>query len=502
MIMTNRHRSARLGQGWMAALGVALVACLNWQMTTSRGTSAAEAKQPEPSEQAAAPSKESAPASTALAQVIQTNPTAPQQSAPAEPTSAAPAQPSADKQPAEKPSATSLLSEVLEQVESQYYEPVDGGEISREVLAKVLQQLNPEAELFNANQFAELLSQVEGSIVGIGTAIKGEPSDDPVISVENVLPNSPAKQAGIRVGDVIRMVNDTKIGDLAAANRLSETVRLIRGEAGTAVKLTLEREGAKDALVIDVKRGALELSTVSGYQEGEGAEQYYADRERQVGYIRIANFSAATPTQFKAALQQLRQAGLKSLVLDLRYNSGGALDAVVAVADMLLEKGQIVKIVPRDSAAATTYEASKSTDADGAELERVPVVVLVNPWTASAAEVLAACLQDQQRAKIVGQRTRGIGLVKSITKLSDGSALKLPTAAIVRPNGNRLHRAPQATPAETWGVQPDADGAVELTEAEQEQLSTQLNRSPRSADAERVADRQLQRALELVNPQS
>ncbi len=489
MIMTSRYATARLRWGWTLALALALVACPSWQMTMKSEAASSDAPAAVPAEPV---DKEARPGAE-LPSARTSDKETPARRARTEKHPGAPE----TSKSADVRHPSSVLAEVMQQLESNYFEPFDEQQLTREALANILKQLNPETELFDARQLTEVQRQVNGSMVGIGAALKAmDEGDKQVIVVERVLPDSPAERAGLQAGDRIQAVDGQAVESVAGG--LTAIVDKIRGKEGTTVKLKLARAGEETPLELDVQRASVKLTTVQGYSHGDDAQSYYCDAERRIGYIQIVNFAHSTPDEFRGAVSKLQEAGLRALVVDLRFNGGGLLEAVTDVADLLLDHGKIVTIMPRDASATKTYEATAPAAGELSLPAEVPVTVLVNSSTASAAEVLAACLQDNGRAKIVGQRTRGIGLVKGIVSLSDGSALKLPIAAMVRPNGSRLQRAPQATEADRWGVQPDADGVVVMTQADEEQLLVEFAHRGQRNHRPQQPDAQLQRALDLL----
>jgi carboxyl-terminal processing protease len=220
------------------------------------------------------------------------------------------------------------------------------------------------------------------------------------------------------------------------------------------------------------------------------------DDQRKIGYVRLTSLGKESPKEMAAALNDLESRGVKALIVDLRNNPGGSLSEAVAVADLFVESGRIVTVKGR------TGEQAYDAHADGM-VRDLPMALLVNRQTASAAEIIAACLQDHHRAVLIGERTFGQALVKSLFPLKGGSALKLPVAAYYRPNGKSVHRFPHLTEADDWGVKPDEGYEVAMTDDELKQYEKyRRERDALNAPATvEFHDRQLQAALGYITTQ-
>jgi carboxyl-terminal processing protease len=473
MIMTERNMTSRSGWIFIGALVLGLVSMPAWRLVAPQTATADEPSQAGVVEDASIDSSSQAetPAKAAAGEA-------------------------ADKTNAvqdDKSASASVVKEVLEQIESNYFEKVDSDRLMKSAIDSVMSQLNAEMEYFDAPKLEQVRIGITGSLEGIGAQLALDKQQRVV--VVKPLPGSPAAATGVLPGDIIIQVEDRELAGVAAANRIETAAGWIRGKAGTAVKLLIERPGEATPLALSVTRGAIVLRTVSGYQrDSTGRQEYFCDPERKIAYIRITHFADTTLNEFQQAAQELTAAGMRALVLDLRFNPGGTMMAAVGVADTLLDSGAIIDVVPRDEGAKTSYSASR----DQAPLS-VPVAVLVNSSTASAAEILAASLQDNERAAIVGERTRGIGLVKSLVGLSNGAALKIPTASLVRPNGKRLQRDAAATENDVWGVTPDDGALVALTAEQSERLSAQLSDQQSDGSKNVKDDPQLSRAIEILS---
>jgi carboxyl-terminal processing protease len=226
------------------------------------------------------------------------------------------------------------------------------------------------------------------------------------------------------------------------------------------------------------------------------------DPDEKIGYVRVLSFGRHTARSLRQALSELRESGMQGLILDLRFNPGGLLSAAVDVSDLFISEGRIVSTSGRNV-------KEQSWDAhDEGTFEGFPMVVLVNGFSASASEIVAACLQDHERAVVVGRRTYGKGSVQNIVELEGGrSALKLTTASYRRPNGENIHRSSDAKPSDAWGVKPDEGFEVTLSGAQMRSLaqarrvrdSLKRDRDDEDTDeVEEFADPQVEKGLSYL----
>jgi carboxyl-terminal processing protease len=278
----------------------------------------------------------------------------------------------------------------------------------------------------NKDEFEDLKIATEGNYSGIGVEVTAE---DGVLIVIAPLDGSPAARAGIRPGDAILSID----GRLLRSEPLDEAISRIRGEPGTVVRLGIGREPLPQPLEFSIERAMVSVHSVR-----------YDMLEPGYGYLRISQFSETTGPDAQDAIRALeREAGgsLRGLVLDLRNNPGGVLDAAVEVSDAFLEEGTIVSAEGRSPESRFRMEA-----ADGDLSRGTPIAVLVNEGSASAAEIVAGALRDNGRAKLLGQKTFGKGSVQTVLPLEDGQALKLTTSRYFTPSGVSIHER---------GIEPD-----------------------------------------------
>lgn len=282
---------------------------------------------------------------------------------------------------------------------------------------------DPYSTYYTEKEYESVQKTQQGSFVGIGiTIVKRE--EDQLLEIVGVTENSPAEKAGVQAGDLVQSINGTDVTDYTS----SQAVELIQQSTTDVITLELIREGETDPLTIMVEKDIVELVSVSSEMLDE-----------QVGYIRISTFTGVTSDQFAAAYADLEAQGMKKLVLDLRDNTGGLVDAACDVGRQLLPEGVIVYTEDRDG-------NREERTCDGTSEIDIPLVVLVNGNTASASEILAGAIQDYDIGTLVGATTFGKGIVQNIFRLTDGSVLKLTVSHYYTPKGNDIHGS---------GIMPD-----------------------------------------------
>lgn len=317
---------------------------------------------------------------------------------------------------------------VYNTIKQAYVEPVDDRELMQSAIRGLLLELDPHSAYMVRSAAEAFQEDTDGAYDGIGVEVQQQP--DGTILVIAPIDDTPASRAGLKPGDVITAV-DGKLLTPALANN-----NPLRGEPGSKTVLTVLREGAKNPLQITVVRDTIRISSVRGRMLEPG-----------YGYVRISAFQADTADDFERQIDKLQAEaglgadagkrkggsagrGLRGLVIDLRSNPGGLLNSAVEIADDLLEKGRIVSTRGRNPAGDTEYNATS-----GDRMRGAPVAVLVDAGSASASEVLAAALRDNQRAKVVGSRTFGKGSVQTPLMLDNGDMVKLTTARYYTPSG-------------------------------------------------------------------
>ncbi|HZY88062.1 MAG TPA: S41 family peptidase, partial [Gemmataceae bacterium] len=287
---------------------------------------------------------------------------------------------------------------------------------------------------------------------------------------------TPAYEAGVLAGDIIIKID----GKATDTLRMAEAVDLIQGDPGQKVVLTVLHEGGKEPVDLPIVRAVIKVPSVLGdRRKADNAKEwdYFLDKTSKIGYIRLSNFSKTAPAEMKAAVEELQRGGVRGLVIDLRNNPGGLLRAAVEISDLFLNKGLIVSTKGRNHK-EEVYEAKEEGTLLSEPGKAVPIAILINKYSASASEIVAAALQDHGRAVVVGERSYGKGSVQNIILMEkDTSALKLTTASYWRPSGKNIHRFPDSKETDDWGVKPSA--GFEVPMKDEERLEYMLYRSDR-----------------------
>jgi carboxyl-terminal processing protease len=347
--------------------------------------------------------------------------------------------------------------DAVEKVETNYVRPVSRRELLESALEGMLQNLDQHSSYINTGEWRQFRRQIEGKFGGIGIQV-GLDQESGRLRVIAPMVGTPAYEAGILAGDQIVEID----GQSAEGMSPDKAAEVLMGRPGTDVKLSVLHEGSEDHESMTITRAIIEVPTVLGDRRKPNDQfDFMLDKDKKIGYVRVATFSQNTPEELKKALAQLKEEGANGLILDLRDDPGGLLSTAVEVSDLFLDKGEIVSTKGRNTP-AKRYDAQK----DGL-YEDLPMVVLINQNSASAAEIVSAALQDHKRAVIVGQRSYGKGSVQNLIDLDGGnSVLKLTVASYYRPSGENIHRFKNAKTSDKWGVSPDKGAEVKLPNSE------------------------------------
>ena len=319
-----------------------------------------------------------------------------------------------------------VFVEVFHKVKSDYVEEVSDKKLLENAIQGMLAGLDPHSTYLDAEAYNELQEGTTGEFGGLGIEVGVE---DGLIKVITPIDDSPAAKAGVLAGDTIVRIDGTPVRGMS----LNDSIKKMRGKAGTKIEITIVREGAAKPIELTLERDVIKVQSVRSRSLEPG-----------FGYIRISAFQSHTGDDLVHALDKLKgNAGgpLKGLILDLRNNPGGVLGAAIAVSDAFLTSGKIVYTEGRVADAKLEFEAKPPDLLGGA-----PLIVLVNEGSASASEIVAGALQDRQRAVIMGRQTFGKGSVQTILPLNNKTAIKITTARYFTPNGRSI---------QAEGIKPD-----------------------------------------------
>jgi carboxyl-terminal processing protease len=369
------------------------------------------------------------------------------------------------------------FTEVFQKIKTDYVEEVDDKTLLENAIQGMLTGLDPHSNYLNTEAYKELQVGTTGEFGGLGIEVGME---NGFVKVISPIDDTPADNAGIKAGDLIIRLDDTPVKGMA----LNDAVKLMRGTPGTSITLTIVRENEDKPLKISITRAVIVVKSV----KNRLVEPGYA-------YLRVSQFQSNTGEDLEKAIDKMKEenkGNLKGLILDLRNNPGGVLNAAVAVSDSFLTKGLIVYTEGRVDDASLKFRARPKDILEGA-----PIVVLVNGGSASASEIVAGALQDHKRAVVMGTKTFGKGSVQTILPMNGNAALKLTTARYYTPSGRSI---------QAEGIQPDITlNRVEIASVERNEdnlvkesdLARHLGnpkedkKTPRPADKSEKSDKSL-----------
>lgn len=315
---------------------------------------------------------------------------------------------------------TDKLSSIIRYIEQEYVDSVDKSNLVEKTIPEILKQLDPHSVYIPATELQRVNEPLEGNFSGIGVQFNMQQDS---VAVINTIPNGPSELVGIMPGDRIVMVNDSVVAGVGMPS--DDIVSMLKGQKGTKVTVHIYRRGAPDLIEFEITRDEIPLYSVD--------VSYMIDED--IGYMKISRFARTTHQEFQKGIQKLNDRGMSRLILDLRGNVGGYLNAAISVADEFLEAGELIVYTDGRSQPRQEYYADKTGMCQDKE-----VVVLIDEWSASASEIVAGALQDNDRGLIIGRRSFGKGLVQEQTTFRDGSALRLTIARYYTPTGRSIQK--------------------------------------------------------------
>ncbi|MBC8350827.1 MAG: PDZ domain-containing protein [Planctomycetes bacterium] len=388
------------------------------------------------------------------------------------------------------------LDEALHQIRNNYVDVLDDeDELMAAAIRGVLGELDEYSGLLSAEAMDEFKVTLSGRLVGIGVAIALQEGR---LVVTTPIVGSPAFEAGLLAGDTIATIDNTSVASIPEDERLKEAVRRLRGKADTAVTVGIISPNSEKARDIRIVRRPLKLDTIVGNdREDSGTWRYELSKEPKIDYLAILSFGREAARDLRTVVAHLEEQGSQAIVIDLRNSPGGLMKSAIDCADLFLNEGVIVEVRGRNQ--NETHRAKPTQFLAG-----VPIAILTNSATASAAEIFAGALRDHHRAVIVGERTHGKGSVQSLITLKSGNAIKLTTARFYLPNGRNIQKPSNATEEDVWGISPSEGFGVELSEEERRAYGP-LRAAQASVEVEAVpefSDRVLEKAMEYLTQQT
>jgi carboxyl-terminal processing protease len=350
------------------------------------------------------------------------------------------------------------LTEALSIIDREYIDPVDSRVLFEGAMDGMVSKLDPYSGYSPPAEYHQFQETMDGNFGGIGIIVEMN-QETGKLTVLSPLVGTPAYKAGLQSGDVILAIDGTEIEELP----LTDSVKLMRGEVGTMVRVRIQHENRTGPVEYDLERANIPIESVLGdARRQDGTWVFRLVDHPNIGYVRIVSFAERTGQELRAAIQQCRKSGdeVDGLIIDLRGNAGGLLTSAIETCDAFLDRGEIVTTRGRDGVVHAQYNASLGVDLP----DDVPLVVLIDKYSASASEIVAACLQDHHRAIVVGQRSWGKGTVQNVRALEGGrSALRLTIGSYWRPSGQDIHKRKNAKDKDPWGVRPNPGQEVNPT---------------------------------------
>ncbi len=313
------------------------------------------------------------------------------------------------------------IDNVLDFIEQNYVDTVKRDDLEEKTLVAMLNQLDPHSEYIPAADLQQVNEPLQGNFDGIGVEFN---IVNDTICVVHPIQGGPSESVGVKAGDRIVKVEGKNLAGIKVSNK--KVFDALRGKKGTKVKVSIKRQGVKELLDFTITRGEIPIYSVDvSFMAATG-----------VGYIKISRFAADTYDEFRNAFNKLTKQGMKKLIVDLRGNGGGYLNAAVDISDEFLSKGMLVVYTQGKASPKRVFKASEK-----GSFENNPLVILIDEGSASASEIVSGALQDNDRATIIGRRSFGKGLVQEQIEIPDGSAIRLTTARYYTPSGRSIQKS-------------------------------------------------------------
>lgn len=373
--------------------------------------------------------------------------------------------------------------EVYEIVKSKYVRALSTEEVFNNALKGMLGKLDHYSDYLTAQEYDDFEVEMKGEFAGVGVEINIE---DGTLTVITPLEDSPAFRVGMLPGDRILEIDGESTDGLS----ISECGKRIRGKPNTKVTFTVLHKGENLPIKMTINREIVKVNSVK--------QAKIIDDKNKIGYLRITKFQEDTLKSFEEAMQKLKESGIKSLIIDLRFNGGGVMDPAIELANKFISQGVIISTKGREKGANQTFMA----DPKKATLTELPLVLLVNGGTASASEIFAGAVQDYSKGILVGSRTYGKGVIQTVINLpEDKTAVKLTIARYYTPSGKCLQRDKD----KNYGLDPDIlldltpqqEGELLKNRSKEEIISPTENTPPKETPS-KFEDLQLQKALERL----
>lgn len=336
-------------------------------------------------------------------------------------------------------------------MDNKYISDIDEKKLTESAIKGYVEGLEDEyTEYFTKEEMEEFKTETEGNYVGIGVYMTKNTENNTVVILMPI-ENSPADKAGILPGDIIRKVDDVEY----TGEDFEKISTYIKGKEGTKVKLEIERQGERK--IFEIERKKVDLYPIKSEV-----------LENNIGYIKISSFDEECSKKFKNAYDQINKNKINSLIIDLRNNGGGIVDEALQIADYILEKDSTI-LITRDKNGKEEIEKSKQNPTI-----KMPVIVLVNENTASASEILAAALKENNKATIVGEKTYGKGVIQELITLTDGSGIKITTEEYCTPNRNKINKI-GITPNKEVSLPKELKSKYKIEKKDDTQLQEAIN---------------------------